>query len=242
VTTRPVRTPHCSISDAALLGGGSTARPGEVSFAHHGVLFLDELPEFRRNVLEPLRQPLDEHRIVVARRGGAVTFPAAFQLVAAMNPCPCGWLGDPSDRCHCAPPALARYRARVSGALLDRVDLHVNVPRVPVVSLAGDGRANEPSAAVRARVEAARRRQLAARGRLNAHLAPREVRRLCRPSREGRRLLAAATERLGLSARAYTSILRVARSIADRGQADQLTTRHLAEAIQYRSLDRSLPR
>jgi magnesium chelatase family protein len=239
VRARPVRAPHCTISDAALLGGGSTPRPGEVSLAHHGVLFLDELPEFRRNVLEPLRQPLEERRITVSRRSGAVCFPAAFQLVAAMNPCPCGWLGDPSDSCRCPPSVLARYPARVSGPLLDRIDLHVNVPRVPVASLSDDGHAIETSAAVRARVEAARRRQLAARRRLNGQLAGRDVRRLCRPAAEGRRLLALATERLGLSARAYTCILRVARTIADLAGEAHVGGGHVAEAIQYRSLDRS---
>src|SRR5439155_1135040 len=159
VTTRPVRAPHCSISDAALLGGGSPIRPGEVTLAHRGVLFMDELPEFRRNALEPLRQPLEEHRITIARGTGAVTFPAAFQLVAAMNPCPCGWLGDPTDQCRCTPPLIDRYRARVSGPLLDRIDLHVEVPRVAVASLAEDAPGGEPSATIRARVVAARARQ-----------------------------------------------------------------------------------
>jgi len=242
VTTRPVRAPHSSISDAALLGGGSPIRPGEVTLAHRGVLFLDELPEFRRNVLEPLRQPLEERRITVARGAGAVGFPAAFQLVAAMNPCPCGYLGDPADTCRCTPPILDRYRARVSGPLLDRIDLHVEVPRVPVAALAEETVADEPSAAVRARVEAARarqRRRLAPRTvPLNAHIPGREVRRLCRIGNSGRRLLEAASERLGLSARAYTRILRVARTIADLAAEDEITTSHLAEAIQYRSLDR----
>ena len=150
VTTRPVRAPHCSISDAALLGGGSPIRPGEVTLAHRGVLFMDELPEFRRNALEPLRQPLEERRITVARGTGAVAFPAAFQLVAAMNPCVCGWLGDASDQCRCTPPLIDRYRARVSGPLLDRIDLHVEVPRVAVASLADDSPGGEPSATIRA--------------------------------------------------------------------------------------------
>src|SRR4029077_2591326 len=139
VATRPIRGPHCSISDAGFLGGGNPIRPGEVTLAHRGVLFLDELPEFRRHVLEPLRQPLEEHRITVARGAGSVPFPAAFQLVAAMNPCVCGWLGDASDQCRCTPPIIDRYRARVSGPLLDRIDLHVEVPRVAVASLSADG-------------------------------------------------------------------------------------------------------
>jgi len=244
VTARPVRAPHCSISDAALLGGGNPIRPGEVTLAHHGVLFLDELPEFRRNVLEPLRQPLEERRLTVARGSGAVVFPADVQLVAAMNPCPCGWLGDPSDQCRCTPPLLDRYRARVSGPLLDRIDLHVEVPRVAVQELAAETSGAESSAAVRARVGAARERQrvrLGERIRLNARIPGRDVRRLCRIDARGRRLLEAASERLGLSARAYTRILRVARTIADLvGDAD-ITSSHLAEAIQYRSLDRRRP-
>ena len=241
VTARPVRAPHCSISDAALLGGGNPIRPGEVTLAHHGVLFLDELPEFRRNVLEPLRQPLEERRLTVARGSGAVVFPADVQLVAAMNPCPCGWLGDPSDQCRCTPPLLDRYRARVSGPLLDRIDLHVEVPRVAVQELAAETSAAESSAAIRTRVAAARERQrvrLGERIRLNARIPGRDVRRLCRIDARGRRLLEAASERLGLSARAYTRILRVARTIADLAGDADITSSHLAEAIQYRSLDR----
>jgi magnesium chelatase family protein len=241
VTGRPVRAPHCSISDAALLGGGSPIRPGEVTLAHHGVLFLDELPEFRRNVLEPLRQPLEERRLTVARGSGAVVLPADVQLVAAMNPCPCGWLGDPSDQCRCTPPLIDRYRARVSGPLLDRIDLHVEVPRIPVRLLAGDGDGGESSAAIRTRVEAARARQRARLGTrigTNARIPGREVRRLCRIDARGRQLLEAASERLGLSARAYTRVLRVARTIADLAGETEITTSHLAEAIQYRSLDR----
>jgi magnesium chelatase family protein len=238
VTARPVRTPHSTISDAALLGGGSPPRPGEITLAHLGVLFLDELPEFRRNALEPLRAPLEERRLTVARGAGAVTFPADVQLVAAMNPCPCGMLGDASGTCRCSPPVLERYRGRVSGPLLDRIDLHVEVPRVPVATLTAELRGGEPSAAIAARVAAARARQLGRRGVLNAHLPGRDVRRACRLGDDGRRLLEAATLRLGLSARAYTRILRVARTIADLADAPAVTTSHLAEAIQYRGLDR----
>jgi magnesium chelatase family protein len=239
VVERPFRAPHSSISDAALLGGGHPIRPGELTLAHRGVLFMDELPEFRRNALEPLRQPLEERRLTIARGSGAVTLPADVLLVAAMNPCECGWLGDPSDRCRCTPPVVARYRARVSGPLLDRIDLHVDVPRVPIGAL-GDEPGGEPSAAIRGRVRAARERQRA-RGALNAHVAGREVRRICAIDKGGRRLLEAASERLGLSARAYTRILRVARTIADLAGDERITTAHLAEAIQYRSLDRTRP-
>jgi magnesium chelatase family protein len=246
VATRPIRAPHSSISDAALLGGGTPIRPGEVTLAHRGVLFLDELPEFRRNALEPLRQPIELRRITVARGAGAVTFPAAFQLVAAMNPCPCGWLGDASDQCRCAPPILDRYRARVSGPLLDRIDLHVEVPRIAVTALAEETTGEESSAAVRERVLAARERQrVRYAGRsftVNAHVPGREVRRWCRIDDRGRRLLEVASERLGLSARAYTRILRVARTIADLAGEREITTSHLAEAIQYRSLDRPTAR
>jgi magnesium chelatase family protein len=239
VTCRPFRAPHSTISDAALLGGGHPIRPGEITLAHRGVLFMDELPEFRRNALEPLRQPLEERKLTVARSAAHVVFPADVQLVAAMNPCECGWLGDPSDRCRCAPPQVVRYRARVSGPLLDRIDLHVTVPRVPVATLGDDPTGAEPSAAIRARVEAARARQLA-RGRgLNAQIPARDLRRLCPLDARGRQLLEAASERLGLSARAYSRIVRVARTIADLAGDSRVTTTHLAEAIQYRSLDRT---
>ena len=243
VTARPVRAPHSSISDAALLGGGQPVRPGEITLAHRGVLFMDELPEFRRNALEPLRQPLEDRRLAVARGGGTVVFPADVQLVAAMNPCECGWLGDPSDQCRCTPPVLARYRARVSGPLLDRIDLHVEVPRVPIAALAGPSSDEETSAVVRARVIAARERQRARyrSARLNAHLPGRLVRRVCRIDAAGQRLVEVASERLALSARAYTRILRLARTIADLAGAEAIATSHLAEAIQYRSLDRRLP-
>lgn len=241
VTARPVRAPHSSISDAALLGGGSPIRPGELTLAHRGVLFLDELPEFRRNALEPLRQPLEERTITISRGAGAVRFPADVVLVAAMNPCPCGWLGDPADRCICAPPQIARYRTQVSGPLLDRIDLHVEVPRVAVGVLGDDAR-GEPSAAIRARVETARARQRARGSALNAQLPARELRRVATLDARGRQLLEVASERLGLSARAWTRIVRMARTIADLAGESRITTTHLAEAIQYRSLDRAMPR
>jgi magnesium chelatase family protein len=241
VTERPVRSPHCTASDAAVLGGGHPVRPGEITLAHRGVLFLDELPEFHRHVLEPLRQPLEECRITVARGPGSLVFPADFQLIGAMNPCPCGHLGDGTDQCHCSPPILERYRIRVSGPLLDRIDLHVHVPRLPVAQLADDARLGEPSSAVRARVLVARNAQRARPpGALNARLKGRELRCHCRLDDKGQRLLEAATERLGLSARAYTRILRVARTIADLAGAGALHSGHVAEAIQYRSLDRRM--
>ncbi|HXF55522.1 MAG TPA: YifB family Mg chelatase-like AAA ATPase, partial [Hyphomicrobiaceae bacterium] len=243
VTERPVRSPHCSASDAAVLGGGHPVRPGELTLAHRGVLFLDELPEFHRHVLEPLRQPLEECRITVARGPGSVTFPADVQLVGAMNPCPCGHLGDGTEQCRCSPPMLERYRIRVSGPLLDRIDLHVHVPRLPVARLGDDDAAGEQSARIRARVVAARETQRARNaGMLNARLRGRELRRHCRLDDKGRRLLETATERLGLSARAYTRILRVARTIADLAGEAALHSGHVAEAIQYRSLDRPLHR
>jgi magnesium chelatase family protein len=242
VTTRPFRAPHSSISGAALLGGGSPVRPGEITLAHRGVLFMDELPEFRRDALEPLRQPLEERRLTIARGSGSVVFPAGVQLVAAMNPCDCGWLGDPSDQCRCTPPQIARYRGRVSGPLLDRIDLHVDVPRVPVAALGGDATGEESSGTIRTRVLAARERQRRRYGsaQLNAQLPGRLVRRVCRIDAAGGRLLEVASERLGLSARAYTRILRVARTIADLVGQERITTAHLAEAIQYRGLDRRI--
>src|SRR5262245_11878248 len=241
VSERPVRAPHCTASDAALLGGGHPIRPGEITLAHRGVLFLDELPEFRRNVLEPLRQPLEERRLTIARGSGSLSFPTDVQLVAAMNPCPCGWLGDPSEQCRCTPPQVARYRGRVSGPFLDRLDLHVEVPRVPIGLLDLERDGGERSESIRARVAAARARQRARGAALNAHLSPRELRRCCRLDDRGRALLTVASERLGLSARAYTRILRVARTIADLAGEERITTTHLAEAIQYRRLDAALP-
>jgi magnesium chelatase family protein len=225
-----------------VLGGGHPIRPGEITLAHRGVLFLDELPEFRRPVLEPLRQPLEECRITVARGPGSVTFPAEFQLIGAMNPCPCGHLGDGTERCQCSPPVLERYRIRVSGPLLDRIDLHVHVPRVPIAALGGDAPGGESSAAVRARVVAARALQAARTpSALNARLRGRELRRHCALDDKGQRLLDVACERLGLSARAFTRIVRVARTIADLAGEARIHSGHVAEAIQYRSLDRRPP-
>jgi magnesium chelatase family protein len=242
IAARPFRAPHHTISAAGLVGGGTVPRPGEVSLAHHGVLFLDEVTEFRRDVLEVLREPLENGRVTIARAAGSLTFPARFQLVAASNPCPCGFLGDPRRECRCTPPEVHRYRGRLSGPLLDRIDLQIEVPPVPYRDLARtDG--GEASAAVAARVAAARERQarrLAGSGRrTNSELLPREVRRWCAPDREGDRLLELAVSRLALSARAVHRVLKVARTVADLEDAEAVLARHVAEAIAYRSLDRA---
>jgi len=241
LSQRPFRAPHHTISAAALIGGGSSPQPGEVSLAHNGVLFLDEITEFRRDVLEGLRQPLEDREVTVARARSTLTFPAGFQLVAAANPCPCGYLGDLGRDCTCTPPMVQRYRARLSGPLLDRMDLQVAVPAVPWRDL-GSGRRGEASAVVADRVATSRvvqaERYLGRRCRTNAEMGPSEIDRWARPGADGRRLLEQAAQSLGLSARAYHRILRVARTIADLGGDRDLQTNHLAEAIGYRMLDR----
>jgi magnesium chelatase family protein len=231
---RQFRAPHHTASAAALVGGGSQPRPGEISLAHHGVLFLDELPEFDRHVLEVLREPLETGRIAISRAARQAEFPAAFQLVAAMNPCPCGYAGDPSGRCCCTPEAVRRYRARISGPLLDRIDIQVEMPRVPLAELGSAGATGEASAAVRGRVCAARARQLQRAGKPNAALDNRDVERDCALAPGDRSLLERTLDRIGLSARAYHRILRVARTIADLAGAERIGTAHLSEAIQYR--------
>ena len=233
---RPFRAPHHTASAVALVGGGSIPHPGEISLAHHGVLFLDELPEFDRHVLEVLREPLESGRIAISRAARQAEFPAAFQLVAAMNPCPCGYAGDVSGRCVCTPESVRRYRARVSAPLLDRIDLQIEVPRVALAELGETGTQGEPSACVRVRVIAARDRQLSRAGKPNAALKHREVQRDCALSPRDRTLLERALDKLGLSARAYHRILRVARTIADLADSVQVETPHLSEAIQYRRL------
>jgi magnesium chelatase family protein len=241
LATRPFRSPHHTISDAGLIGGGQIPRPGEVSLAHNGVLFLDELPEFKRNVLEVLRQPLEEGRVTIARASASLTYPAQFMLVAAMNPCPCGFLTDPTRECHCTPVAIRRYRSKISGPLLDRIDLHVDVPAIPYRDLSSE-RSPEDSASIRARVSKARSIQLLRfekEGiRCNAQLRPRQIRKFCELDVEGKRLLELAMGRLGLSARAYYRILKVARTIADLEGAERIRPHHVSEAIQYRTLDR----
>ena len=240
VATRPFRAPHHTISDAGLIGGGAYPRPGEVSLSHHGVLFLDELPEFRRNVVEALRQPLEDHAVTITRAQIAIAYPADFTLVAAMNPCPCGYLSDARRTCTCSPAAIRRYRARVSGPLLDRIDIHIEVPALAYDDLANK-QSGEDSAHILQRVNAARQRQLdrfAGELFCNAQMSTRHIRRHCSLDDAGQALLEKAMARLGLSARAYDRILKVARTIADLADAP-IQSQHLAEAIQYRALDRS---
>jgi magnesium chelatase family protein len=239
--TRPFRAPHHTVSTAALIGGGSSPQPGEVSLAHHGVLFLDELTEFRRDVLEGLRQPLEDRMVTVARATATLSFPASFQLVAAANPCPCGFLGDPRRECTCPPTAVQRYRSRLSGPLLDRIDLQLQVPPVPWRDLAAERR-GEPSAEVAARVAEARGRQRARFDgggvRCNAEMGPEEITEWARPDDAGRRLLEQAARALGLSARAWHRILRVGRTLADLAGREVIGAAEIAEAIAYRALDR----
>jgi magnesium chelatase family protein len=235
---RPFRAPHHSASSAALVGGGHLPRPGEISLAHHGVLFLDELPEFDRDVLEALREPIECGRVAIARAARHVQFPARFQLVAAMNPCPCGHCGDRSGRCRCTPERIARYRGRISGPLADRIDIKLEVPAPREAELIAPV-AGEPSASIVSRVSAARERQRARQGKPNALLGTKEIDRHCATDREGDQLLRHALARLLLSARAYHRVLRVARSIADLAQAANIAAEHIAEAIQYRRLDAS---
>jgi magnesium chelatase family protein len=244
VTQRPFRSPHHTISDAGLIGGGMIPRPGEVSLAHNGLLFLDELPEFPRNVLEVMRQPLEDHTVTIARASMSLSFPARFMLAAAMNPCPCGYFNDKSRECLCTPPMIQRYVAKVSGPLLDRIDIHIEVPAVQYKELRG-GAAAEGSAQIRARVMAARERQ---RERFrkhgetiyaNAQMTTRQIRAYCELGADAERLLERAMQQQGLTARAHDRILKVARTIADLEGVETLTVSHLAEAIQYRTLDRS---
>jgi len=244
IATRPFRSPHHTISDAGLVGGGTVPKPGEVSLAHNGVLFLDELPEFRRNVLEVMRQPLEDRNVVIARASMSLSFPSAFMLAAAMNPCPCGYFNDKSRECSCTPPMIQRYVSKVSGPLLDRIDIHIEVPAVQYRELRA-GAASEDSATIRARVLAARSMQ---RERFtkasekiysNAQMTTRQIRTYCELGADAERLLERAMQQQGLTARAHDRILKVARTIADLQAAPSITVPHIAEAIQYRTLDRS---
>jgi magnesium chelatase family protein len=244
ITERPFRSPHHTISDAGLIGGGAVPRPGEVSLAHQGVLFLDELPEFDRSVLEVLRQPLEDQKVTISRAAMSLTFPASFMLAAAMNPCPCGFWNDPTRECRCTPLQIQRYVGRISGPLLDRIDIHVDVPAVRFRDLTGDPPAEtEDSAAIRQRVIKARehqRQRLAGDGIFsNAAMTPRLIRNYCRIDAESETMLERAMARLGLSARAYDRILKVSRTIADLEDSAEIQSAHVAEAVHYRSLDRT---
>ncbi len=255
VTYRPFRSPHHTISDAGLIGGGMVPRPGEVSLAHNGLLFLDELPEFPRNVLEVLRQPLEDGMVTISRAAMSLSFPARFMLAAAMNPCPCGYFNDKSRECMCTPPMIQRYVSKVSGPLLDRIDIHIEVPAVQYKELRG-GAASEGSAEIRDRVLAARERQHARFGAgnertngsakaasrrvfANSQMSTPQIRTYCELSSDAERLLERAMQQQGLSARAHDRILKVARTIADLDSAQDIGVKHIAEAIQYRTLDRS---
>jgi magnesium chelatase family protein len=243
IATRPFRSPHHTLSDVAMVGGGQFPRPGEVSLAHNGVLFLDELPEFKRNVLEVLRQPLEDGHVTICRALSSITYPASIMLVCAMNPCPCGYLGDSKHQCVCSPSQIHRYRQRVSGPLLDRIDIHVEVPAVPYKDFSDD-HCGEPSASIRQRIQTARHGQLERFRKdniySNAKMRSRHIKKYCRPDRNGQSILETAMQKLGLSARAYTRILKVSRTIADIEGADRISSDHIAEAIQYRTLDRGL--
>ena len=242
VTRRPFRSPHHTISDAGLIGGGHVPRPGEVSLAHNGVLFLDELPEYKKNVLEVLRQPLEDLRVTISRAASTLTYPSGFMLIAAMNPCPCGYYTDPRHTCRCTAQQIQRYRSKISGPLLDRIDIHVEVPAVPRKALLAEMHA-EPSETIRQRVVAARMLQIQRFKRTkiysNAQMANRHIRAHCRIGDDAAVLLESAIERLGLSARAYNRILKISRTIADLNGTADIQIEHVTEAIQYRSLDRT---
>jgi magnesium chelatase family protein len=242
VGTRPFRSPHHTTSSSGLIGGGSVPRPGEVSLAHNGILFLDELPEFDRASLEAMRQPLEDAMVTISRAAMSLTFPSRFMLAAAMNPCPCGFFNDPSRECTCTPPMIQRYVSRISGPLLDRIDIHIDMPAVRYTELR-QGAGGEGSEEIRRRVVEARNRQLERyQGEKifsNAQMSPRQIRRYCNISNECERLLESAMTRLALSARAHDRILKVSRTIADLAGAEEISTEHISEAIQYRSLDRN---
>lgn len=243
VAQRPFRSPHHTVSDAALVGGGGIPQPGEISLAHNGVLFLDELPEFKRTVLEVMRQPMEERRVTISRAKVSVDFPASFMLLASMNPCPCGYYNHPEKECTCAPIAVQRYLNKISGPLLDRIDLHVEVTPVSFSELSGGGSSGETSAQVRERVMKARAIQSKRFEEklgvyCNAQMGSKLLKEVCVISSVGANLLKTAMERLNLSARAYDRILKVSRTIADLADSEDIRPEHLAEAIQYRSLDR----
>jgi magnesium chelatase family protein len=241
--SRPFRSPHHTISDAGLVGGGHIPRPGEISLAHHGVLFLDELPEFRKNALEALRQPLEEGTVTITRSSMTATYPAKFMLVAAMNPCPCGYYGDRRRPCRCNTTQIRQYQSRISGPLMDRIDIHVEVPSMHYQEIAGT-HIGEDSKTVRERIRSARARQqerfTGQSNLLNARMSDRQLKTHCLLDEASRQLIEMAVDKLGLSVRAYTRILKVARTIADLENTDNISAPHVAEAIQYRSLDRRM--
>jgi magnesium chelatase family protein len=245
VTRRPFRSPHHTVSNAAISGGGSNPRPGEVSLAHFGVLFLDELPEFKRDTLEVLRQPLEDGHVTISRVAGTMTYPAQMMLVAAMNPCPCGYYGDSVKQCSCSQNTIQKYLQRISGPLLDRIDIHMEVPRLKHEEMLHSGASGEPSDTIRERVVGARERQarrFASSDSLhcNAHMRARQIREYCPVADEVKDLLRAAIQQLGLSARAYDRILKLSRTVADLDDKADITLAHVAESIQYRALDRKL--
>ncbi len=241
IAARPFRAVHHTISDAGLVGGGHTPRPGEISLAHHGVLYLDELPEFKKNVLETLRQPLEDAKITIARSTQTATYPASFSLVVSMNPCPCGYHGDRNGRCHCSAQQIRQYQGRISGPLLDRIDIHIEVPSISYRDIASRT-AGESSATIKGRIEKARtiqqRRFVGTKTSCNARMNESQMRLFCRIDEDSHKLIEMAIDKLGFSARANARILKVARTIADLDGSDFLTSSHVAEAIQYRSLDR----
>lgn len=243
LSTRPFRSPHHTISDAGLIGGGQNPKPGEVSLSHNGVLFLDELPEFKKNVLEVLRQPMEEGHVTIARASSTVTYPANFMLVAAMNPCPCGFFGDPKRECHCSYLQIRRYRSKISGPLMDRIDIHMEVPPVPFRDLAS-GQRGQSSSEILGNVKKARKIQGERFKKMkihtNAHMSSRHIRQFCAIDEEASDLMEKAMDRLGLSARAHSRILKISRTIADLEGNGQVEVHHVAEAIQYRTLDRRI--
>lgn len=241
IANRPFRSPHHTISDIGLIGGGNTPRPGEVSLSHNGVLFLDELPEFKKHVLEVLRQPMEDGKVTISRALMSITYPSSFMLVAALNPCPCGYLGDPLHPCSCTPLMIQRYRARLSGPLLDRIDIHIEVPSVKYRDLV-DQREGETSQRISRRVDLSRELQRerfkGSKVHSNSQMASRHIKKFCEPDPAGNRLLELVTDRMGFSARTFNRILKVSRTIADLEGSDGIREQHIAEAIQYRSLDR----